>query len=58
MLDVGDRYLNSKMAKIYIREGNMDKNLEIMKEFVSDPLTEENIKFTETLWYLNECGGD
>ena len=57
MLDVGDRYLNSKMAKIYIREGNMDKNLEIMKEFVSDPLTEENIKFTETLWYLNECGG-
>ena len=57
MLDVGDRYLNAKMAKIYIREGHMDKNLEIMKEFVNDPLTEENIKFTETLWYLNECGG-
>ena len=56
MLDVGDRYLNAKMAKIYIRSGNIEKNLELMKEFVSDPLTEENIKYSETLWYLNECG--
>ena len=27
-----------------------------MKEFVNDPLIEENIKYIETLWYLNECG--
>lgn len=57
MLDVGDRYLNAKTAKIYLRSGDIEKNSELMKEFVSDPLTEENIKFTETLWYLNECGG-
>ena len=56
MLDVGDRYLNAKMAKIYIRAGDIDKNLEIMKEFVNDPLIEENIKYIETLWYLSECG--
>ena len=56
LLDVGDRYLNAKMAKAYIRAGDIEKNLEIMKEFVSDPLTEDNIKFSETLWYLNECG--
>ena len=56
MLDVGDRYLNAKTAKIYLRSGDIEKNSELMKEFVSDPLTEENIKFTETLWYLNECG--
>ena len=57
MLDVGDRYLNAKTAKIYLRSGDIEKNSELMKEFVSDPLTEENIKFTETLWYLNECVG-
>ena len=56
LLDVGDRYLNAKMAKIYIREGEIEKCLETMKEFVTDPLTEENIKFCETLWYLNEMG--
>ena len=56
MLDVGDRYLNAKTAKIYLRSGDIEKNSELMKEFVSDPLTEENIKFTETVWYLNECG--
>ena len=56
LLDVGDRYLNAKMSKIYIREGDIEKSTEIMKEFVGEPLTEENIKFSETLWYLNECG--
>ena len=55
-LDIGDRYLNAKMAKIYIRNGYIDKSAEVMKEFVTEPLTEENIKFSETLWYLNECG--
>ncbi len=56
LLDVGDRYLNAKMSKIYIREGDITKTNETMKEFVGEPLTEENIKFSETLWYLNECG--
>ena len=55
-LDLGDRYLNAKLAKIYIREGQIEKNNEVMKLFVTPPLTEENIKFNETLWYLNECG--
>ena len=55
-LDLGDRYLNAKLAKLYIREGQIEKNNETMKLFVSQPLTEENIKFSETLWYLNECG--
>ncbi len=55
-LDLGDRYLNAKLAKIYIREGQIEKNNEVMKLFVPQPLTEENIKFSETLWYLNECG--
>jgi hypothetical protein len=56
LLDVGDRYLNAKMSKIYIREGDIQKTNETMKEFVEEPLSEENIKFSETLWYLNECG--
>jgi peptide alpha-N-acetyltransferase len=56
LLDLGDRYLNAKMGKIYARESQIDKSLEVMKLFVADPLTEENIKFSETLWYLNEMG--
>lgn len=56
LLDLGDRYLNAKMGKIYARESQIDKSLEVMKEFVADPLTEENVKFSETLWYLNEMG--
>ena len=56
LLDVGDRYLNAKTAKLYLREGNIEKSSELMKLFVNEPLTEENIKFSESLWYLNECG--
>ena len=56
LLDLGDRYLNAKMAKMHIRNGNIDKSTEVMRLFVAEPLTEENIKFSETLWYLNECG--
>ena len=56
LLDVGDRYLNAKTAKLYLREGDIEKSSELMKLFVSEPLTEENIKFSESLWYLNECG--
>ena len=56
LLDLGDRYLNAKMAKIFIREGQIKNNDEVMKLFVPQPLTEENIKFSETLWYLYECG--
>ena len=55
-LDLGDRYLNAKMAKIYIREGQIKNNDDVTKLFVPQPLTEENIKFSETLWYLYECG--
>ena len=55
-LDVGDRYLNAKMAKMYLRKGEIEKNIEIMCYFVGDPLIEENLKYMESLWYLNECG--
>ena len=55
-LDVGDRYLNAKMAKLYLRTGNIEKNLEMMREFTNDPLVEENIKYSDPFWYLIECG--
>ena len=55
-LDLGDRYLNANMAKIFIREGQFKNNDDVMKLFVPQPLIEENIKFSETLWYLYECG--
>ena len=55
-LNVGDRYLNAKTAKLNLRSGNIDKNLDLMREFVPDPLVEENIKYSDPFWYLNECG--
>ena len=55
-LDVGDRYLNAKMAKMYLRKGEIEQSVQMMCRFVPPPLVEENIKFIEPLWYLNECG--
>jgi tetratricopeptide (TPR) repeat protein len=55
-LDLGDRYLNAKYAKIYARMGDVTKSVEIMKEFVRDPLTDENIEHFQCMWYESECG--
>ena len=55
-LEVQDKYLMSKMLKIYLRTGKIDRHMELINRYVSHPLIEENAKYTEPLWYLNECG--
>ena len=54
-LDLGDRYLNAKYAKYYARMGDIAQSLDIMKNFVKDPLTEENVEYYQCMWYENEC---
>lgn len=54
-LDLGDRYLNAKYAKIFARLGDIDKSVEIMKEFVRDPLSEENVDYYQCMWFESEC---
>lgn len=54
-LDLGDRYLNAKHAKKYVRLSNVDKANEIMKDFVRDPLVDENIDHFQNMWYETEC---
>lgn len=55
-LDLGDRFLNAKYAKIFVRKGDISKSVEIMKEFVRDPLTDENLDHFQCMWYETECG--
>ena len=55
-LDVGDRYLFSKMIKYYLRSGNIEKYSELINNYIENPLIEGNIKYSEPFWYLNECG--
>ena len=55
-LDFGDRYLNAKYAKINCRLCNVEESLNIMNEFVKDPLIEENVDYFQCLWYEYECG--
>jgi tetratricopeptide (TPR) repeat protein len=54
-LDLGDRYLNAKYAKKYVRLNNIEKSNEIMKEFVRDPLHDDNIYNVQCMWYEIEC---
>ena len=54
-LDLGDRYLNAKHAKKYIRMNNVEKSNEIMKDFVREPLLDENIDHFQCMWYETEC---
>lgn len=54
ILDVGDRYLNAKHAKIALRADNLDESLDLMKLFVKDPLSDENIDHIQTCWYILE----
>jgi tetratricopeptide (TPR) repeat protein len=55
-LDLGDRYLNAKYAKTLVRNNELEKSLETMKEFIRDPISDENIEHTQCMWYESECG--
>lgn len=55
-LDTGDRYLNARYGKIFARLGDVTKSVEIMKEFVRDPLADENVEHFQCMWYEVECG--
>lgn len=54
-LDLGDRYLNAKHAKKYVRLSNVDKATEIMKDFVREPLIDENTDHFQNMWFETEC---
>lgn len=54
-LDLGDRYLNAKHAKKFVRLSNIEKATEIMKDFVRDPLVDENIDHFQNMWFETEC---
>ena len=55
-LDTGDRYLNAKLTKIYFRLGNYEQAIEMTKEYIDDPLKEENIEYYQCLWMYIEGG--
>jgi len=54
-LDYGDRYLNAKHAKKLLRLTNVDSANSVMKEFVRDPIADENVDHFQCLWYETEC---
>ena len=54
-LDLGDRYLNAKYSKKLVRLSNVDKANEIMKDFVREPLIDENIDHFQNMWYETDC---
>ena len=37
-LDLSDRYLNAKYAKSLLRNGDLEKNCEVMMDFAKNPL--------------------
>ena len=53
-IDLSDRYLNAKHAKSLLRVENVEKSEEVMKEFVKEPLLEENCEKYENMWYQTE----
>jgi hypothetical protein len=55
-IDLSDRYLNAKHAKSLLRIENVEKSEEVMKEFVKEPLLEENCEKYENMWYQTEVG--
>ena len=55
-LEVQDKYLMSKMMKVYLRTGNIDRHNELVNRYTVHPLIEYNVLNSEPLWYLNECG--
>lgn len=55
-LDLGDRYLNAKYAKTQVRNGEVEASVETIKEFVKDPLADENLDHFQCMWFETECG--
>lgn len=55
-LDLGDRYSNAKYAKTQVRQGKIADAVESMKEFVKDPLLDENLEHFQCMWFEIECG--
>lgn len=53
-LDLGDRYLNAKYAKIYARIGDVKESVKIMTNFVVNPLDEPSIVQFQVMWYQTE----
>ena len=54
-LDLSDRYLNAKHAKILTRIGKIDEGVTVMKEFVKDPLNEGEMEYYQCFWHEIEC---
>jgi peptide alpha-N-acetyltransferase len=55
-LDLGDRYLNAKFAKIQLRNGEIEKGVATLREFVKDPLSDDNLEHLQCMWFETECG--
>ena len=55
-LDLSDRYLNAKYAKSIVRKGDVDGSVNVMMEFVKNPLFEENMLRYQCLWFKVETG--
>ena len=55
-LDLSDRYLNAKLAKSYLRNGDFTNARKIMNEFVKDPNLEVNMIRYQCMWYELENG--
>lgn len=53
-LDRGDRYLNARTAKINLVGRNVDAAREVMKDFIKDPMTPENVEYYQCLWFEEE----
>jgi len=55
-LDIGDRYLNTRYAKTLLRDNNVKKSIEIMKQFTTkSPIDDEQIDYIQDMGYEVEC---
>lgn len=50
-MDLGDRYLNARAAKALLREDKVKESLEVMTEFIKDPLAEDFVDHLQCSWY-------
>lgn len=53
-LDFGDMYLNVKYGKTFARCADIKASLEVMRCYIKDYFTEENIEYYQYMWYENE----
>ncbi len=50
-LDLGDRYLNAKYAKCFLRNDQLDKAAKTTEEFTKNPISNDHIDYLQCLWY-------